>query len=140
MASTTVEQELIGLEAEYWQAIKKGDVEAAMELTDDVCIVAGAQGATALKREDFAEMMNSDAWTIEAFEIGDDVQVRMLTDDTAVVGYTVREKLRVEGKPVEFTAADTSTWVRRHGQWVCAAHTESILGDPFGRDKQARER
>jgi hypothetical protein len=136
MASTTVEQELIELETEYWLAIKKGDAEAAMELTDDVCIVTGAQGTTLLKREDFAEMMNSDAWTIDAFEIGSDVQVRLLTNDTAVIGYTVREKLTVEGEPVEFTAADTSTWVRRNGHWVCAMHTESILGDPFGRDKQ----
>jgi hypothetical protein len=29
-----------------------------------------------------------------------------------------------------------STWVRRNGGWVCALHTESILGDPFGRDKR----
>jgi hypothetical protein len=27
--------------------------------------------------------------------------------------------------------------VRRNGQWVCALHTESMLGDPFGRDRSA---
>jgi hypothetical protein len=33
-------------------------------------------------------------------------------------------------------AADSSTWVRRNGRWLCALHTEAILGDPFGRDRQ----
>jgi hypothetical protein len=35
-------------------------------------------------------------------------------------------------------AADSSTWVRRDGRWVCAVRTESLSGDPFGRDRQAR--
>ena len=34
-------------------------------------------------------------------------------------------------------AADASTWVRRNGRWVCALHTESLKGDPFGRDRRA---
>jgi hypothetical protein len=32
-------------------------------------------------------------------------------------------------------AADSSTWVRRDGKWLCAVHTEALKGDPFGRDK-----
>ena len=32
-------------------------------------------------------------------------------------------------------AADSSTWVRRDGRWLCAMHTEAIAGDPFGRDR-----
>jgi uncharacterized protein DUF4440 len=66
-----------------------------------------------------------------------DVQVQMVLDDVAVVAYRVREDLEVEGKPVTLDAADSSTWIRRDGRWVCAVHTESILGDPFGRDRRA---
>jgi len=47
----------------------------------------------------------------------------------------VHEELTVEGKPVTLDAADASTWVRRDGRWVCALHTESLRGDPFGRDR-----
>jgi hypothetical protein len=54
----------------------------------------------------------------------------------AVLAYKVREALTVDGKPVTFEAADASTWVRRDGQWVCALHTESLAGDPFGRDRR----
>jgi hypothetical protein len=41
----------------------------------------------------------------------------------------------VDGKAVTLDAADASTWVRRDGRWRCALHTESIQGDPFGRDR-----
>jgi hypothetical protein len=43
--------------------------------------------------------------------------------------------LTVDGKPVTLDAADASIWVQRDGRWVCALHTESIGGGPFGRDK-----
>jgi hypothetical protein len=58
-----------------------------------------------------------------------------LGDDTALVAYAVHEALTVDGSPVSFDAADTSTWVRRDDRWICAAHTESLRGDPFGRDR-----
>jgi len=47
----------------------------------------------------------------------------------------VHEELTVEGKPVTLDAADSSTWVRRDGHWLCAAHTETLSGDPYGRDR-----
>jgi hypothetical protein len=59
-----------------------------------------------------------------------------VTDDVAVLAYKVHEELTVEGKKVSFDAADASTWVKRKGQWLCALHTESLSGDPFGRDRQ----
>jgi len=48
----------------------------------------------------------------------------------------VKEVLTVEGKPVTIDASDSSTWVRRDGNWVCALHTEALTGDPFGRDRR----
>jgi hypothetical protein len=53
----------------------------------------------------------------------------------AVLAYNVHEELTVEGKPVTIDAADASTWVRRDGRWLCALHSESLKGDPFGRDR-----
>jgi hypothetical protein len=44
MPSTTIEHELLELENQYWQAIKDKDVDAAIRLSDDPCIVTGAQG------------------------------------------------------------------------------------------------
>ena len=136
MTTTTMENELVDMERQYWQAIKDKDVNAAMELTDDQCIVAGATGVASINREAFAGMLNSSAWTLNEFEFIGDVQVRLLTDDVAIVGYRVTEQLTVEGKPLTLEAADASTWVRRDGRWLCALHTEAIAGDAFGRDRQ----
>jgi hypothetical protein len=61
----------------------------------------------------------------------------MLGDDVAIVAYKVKEDMTVEGKPLQLEAADTSTWVRKDGRWLCALHTEALTGDPFGRDRRA---
>jgi uncharacterized protein (TIGR02246 family) len=136
MTTTTIENELVDLERQYWQAIKDKDVDRAMQLTDDTCIVTGAQGAASIPRKAFAGMLNSSAWTLNEFEFVGDVVARAVTDDVAVVAYKVREQLTVDGKPLTLEAADASTWVRRDGRWLCALHTESIIGDPFARDRQ----
>lgn len=136
MATTMVESELIELEKQYWQALKNNDANAAMRLTDDPCVLTGAQGVMRIERQALAKLMKAAPYTLHAFELND-VQVRLLRDDVAMVAYKVHERLTVDGKPVTLDAADASIWVRRDGRWVCALHTESIAGDPFGRDKQA---
>jgi ketosteroid isomerase-like protein len=137
MTPTAIEKELLDLEKQYWQAIKDKDIDAAVRLTDEPSIVAGAQGVAQINREAFAAMMRGAKWTLHRFELGADAQVRLLKDDIAVVAYNVLEELTVEGKAVTVKAADTSTWVRRDGRWLCAVHTESLAGDPFGRDRLA---
>jgi hypothetical protein len=134
--NTTIEKELVDMERQFWQAIKDKDVNAAMELTDSSCVVAGASGVASIDRKAFAGMLNSPAWTLNEFEFVGGVQVRALTHDVAVVAYTVKEQLTVDGKPLTLEAADASTWVRRNGRWMCALHTEAILGDAFGRDRK----
>jgi len=137
VADTTIENELVDLETQYWQALRDKDVGAAIALTDEPCIVAGAQGVAAIDHRTYHAMMGNAAWDIVDFEIRDDVQVRVLDEHTAIVAYTVHEELTVDGEAVAFDAADTSLWLRRDGRWLCALHTESIAGDPFGRDRKS---
>jgi uncharacterized protein (TIGR02246 family) len=136
VATKTVEEELLELEQQYWHAIKDKDVDAAMRLTDDTCIVIGAQGVARIERQAFADLMKAAPYTLHDFHVND-VQVRVLRDDVAVLAYKVHEQLTVDGKPVTLDAADASVWVRRDGRWVCTLHTESVAGDPFGRERLA---
>jgi len=138
MTTKQVEDELVELEKQYWQALKDNDIDAAMRLTDDSCFVAGAQGVARLDKQKLSAMMKGASYTLKSFRLSDDVQVRLLRDDVAIVAYKVHEELTVDGQPVSLDAADASTWVRRDGKWVCALHTESISGDPFGRDRRPR--
>jgi uncharacterized protein (TIGR02246 family) len=136
MARMNDEQVVADAERQYWQAIKDEDVEAASRLTDESCLVAGSQGVGRIGREALVAMMKAPTWTLKEFDLSD-VDVHLVTPDVAVVAYKVHEELVVDGKSLSLDAADASTWLRRDGRWVCALHTESILGDPFGRDRKA---
>jgi len=129
-----MENKLLDLEKQYWQAVKEKDGDAVRRLTDDECIVTGAQGVGRIDKEKVASMIVNAPYTLNRFSL-DDAEVRMLRDDVAVVAYKIHEELTVDGKPVKLDAADTSTWVRRGGDWVCALHTEAISGDRYGRDR-----
>ena len=139
MATKAVEQELLDLEKQYWQAIKNKDVDAALRLTDEPCIVTGAQGIGRIDKKRLAEMMQAAPYTLHDFTV-QDAQVRLLGNDVAILAYNVHEELTVDGKSVTLDAADSSTWVRRDGRWRCALHTEAIAGDPFGRDRRQLQR
>ena len=127
--------ELLAMENKYWQAMQDKDVKTALSMTLDPCIVAGPTGPATVDKQKFEQMMNGAKWTLHEFDIRD-AQVQQLSDDVAILAYKVHEELTVEGKKVVLDAADASTWVKRDGQWLCALHTESLSGDPFGRDRQ----
>ena len=135
MTVESVEKEVLELENRFWEAIKEKDIEAAIKLTDFPCLVAGASGVGRIDKETFTKMMTGAKYTLHDFEITDS-EVRLLDDDVALVAYNVHEDLTVEGRKISMDAADTSVWVRRGGQWRCALHTESLAGDPYGRDKE----
>jgi hypothetical protein len=138
MDTQAIKAELLNCERQYWQSLKDKDPETARRLTDFPCIVTGAQGVAAMDEKTFSSMMSGAQWTLKDFKLDDDVQVRMLSDDIAIVAYKVHEDMTVEGQPVSLDAADASVWIKRDGQWQCALHTESLSGDPFGRDRQAQ--
>jgi len=130
-----LQNELLNLENQFWQCTKDKDIAKALEMTNDPCIVTGAQGVAQIDKKTFAWLMETGDWVLHEFEIRD-AQVQQLSDDVAIIGYKVREKLTVDGKPLTMEAADASTWVKKDGRWVCALHTESVAGDPYGRDRQ----
>jgi uncharacterized protein (TIGR02246 family) len=138
MEQAQSKREIIDLEHAYWRAIQEQDVDTAMELADERCVVIGAQGYASIERDQFAKMMKSERWQLHRYELLGEPAVRFLTPDVAVVAYKVKEDMKVEGRPLTVEAADSSTWVRRDGKWRCALHTESLAGDPFGRDRVPR--
>jgi ketosteroid isomerase-like protein len=136
MAAKALKEELMALENKFWQAMQDKDVKTALSMTLDPCIVAGPAGASTVDKQKFEQMMKGAKWTLHEFDI-QDAQVQQLSDDVAIVAYKVRERLTVDDKPVELEAADASTWVKKGGRWLCALHTESLKGDPYGRDRKA---
>ena len=135
MADASATDELMELERQFWEAIKNRDGKTAAALSDDPCVVTGAQGFGSYTPKQVGAMMNDARYELRGYRFAKNPEVQLIGDDVAVVAYRVHEDLLVDGKPVSLEATDSSTWVRRDGQWRCALHTEAILGDPFGRDR-----
>jgi uncharacterized protein (TIGR02246 family) len=136
MPTRTREEELLDVERRFWDAMKKKDGSAAAQMTDDGCIIVGAQGVSAIDANAMGRMTTEGKWELKEFTFNEKTkQVRFITDDVAVVGYTVNERVVVDGKSMDLEANDSSVWFHRDGEWRCALHTESLTGDPYGRDK-----
>ena len=133
------EQELMDVERRFWNAMQEKDAATASTLTDEQCVIVGAQGVSAIDAKTMAKLTSEGTWELKQYSFDEQKrQIRFLTDDIAIVAYPVKERVIVDGETLPVDANDSSVWVRRDGQWRCALHTESLSGDPFGRDKVAR--
>jgi len=138
MATPAKQQELLEVERRFWNAMKTKDAESTGGMTDDGCIVVGAQGVSAIDRKTMSKLTQEGKWELEHYAFDEkNTQVRFLSDDVAIVAYKVNERVAVDGETLPIEANDSSVWVRRNGEWRCALHTESLAGDPYGRDRTA---
>jgi len=136
MTTATNTREVLDLERQFWNAMKEKDATVASQMTDDGCIVVGAQGVSAIDSETMGKLSREGPWKLERYTFDEkNTQVRFLSDDVALVAYKVKEHVVVDGAPVDLEAHDSSVWVKRDGAWLCAMHTESLAGDPYGRDR-----
>ena len=130
-----IDKELLELEKQYWEAIQNRDGASATRLSDARCVVVGPQGIGHLDRQALAGMVENAPYELKKFRLDDDVHVRTIADGVALIAYKVSEEMIIDGKATTLEAFDSSVWVRRDGGWVCAAHTETLAGDPYGRNK-----
>ncbi len=136
MTKPEKQQELLDVERRFWNAIKAKDAKGTARMTDDGCIVVGAQGLSAIDQKTMAKLTEEGKWELEQYTFDEkNAQVRFLNDDVAIVAYKVNERVAVDGQTLPIEANDSSVWVRRNGEWLCALHTESLAGDPYGRDR-----
>jgi hypothetical protein len=134
---TAGKQTLLDLEKRFWDAMRTKDAGTAANMTDDSCIVVGAQGVSAVDQKTMGKLTTDGDWQLQQFSFDDrSTQVRFVNEDVAIVAYKVNERVVVDGKTLPIEANDSSVWVRRDGHWRCALHTESLAGDPYGRDRK----
>jgi uncharacterized protein (TIGR02246 family) len=136
MTTPAKQQELLEVERRFWNAIQQKDAQGTARMTDDGCIVVGAQGLSAIDQKTMAKLTAEGKWELQQYSFDEqNAQVRFLSDDVAIVAYKVNERVAIDGQTLPIEANDSSVWVRRDGEWRCALHTESLAGDPYGRDR-----
>ena len=124
----SAKQDIIDLEKKFWDPMVSKDADTASTMMAEKSIVVGPQGASEIARGDFGKMMEGSKWTLDSYAMSD-VKVVFPNDDTAVVAYKVKQKGKMDGKPYDMECADSTTWVKDGKAWLCAAHTETMLGD-----------
>ncbi|MCX8570772.1 nuclear transport factor 2 family protein [Aminobacter sp. MET-1] len=131
-------QEIEELEHRFWRMIVDKDVEGSVLMLTSESIVTGARGTVMLTHSEYRAMarQGEGMWQLKSFRL-DDVKVTFPSDDVAVIAYEVTGEMEVDGEALTLKAADATTWIRKEGEWLAALHTESVLGDPFGRDRLA---
>ena len=119
-------QEIIDLETKFWDTMVSKDADTASAMMAEKSFVIGPQGVSEIARGDFGTMMDGSKWTLDSYEISDP-QVLFPNEDTAVVGYTVRQKGKMGGKPYDMNCADSTIWSRSGKKWLCVLHTETVM-------------
>lgn len=127
MAIATKE-EIVTLEKDYWDAIQRKDGQRTTQLSGKVALTTSPYGVAVIPKSKMGEMTVDGLWTVESFEF-EDVEVVTPKEDVAIIAYTVKQKVTMDGKRQELRAADTSTWIRGAGGWECHAHSETFLPD-----------
>ena len=120
--------EIVALETSYWDAMKAKDGGKTAKLSGQTSLVTGARGVMSIARDKMGKMTEEGDWSLESYSF-DDVEVSTPAPDVAIIAYTVRQKVKMDGKSRELRAADSSTWIRGADGWACHAHSETFLQD-----------
>ena len=121
--SATIER----LETEFWQSMVDKDADKAATMIADDSLVVGPEGAMRIGPEEYKRMTEEGQWELDRFELSD-VNVVFPNEDTGIIAYKVHQTGTMRGQEMDLNCADSSTWVREGGDWKCALHTETILG------------
>ena len=122
--SETIER----LERTFWQSMVEKDAEKAMKMIADECLITGPQGTMRSDPADYKRMTEQGDWELDDFEFSD-IEVIFPRDDTAIIAYKVHQTGSMKGRDMDLNCADSTTWVKDGGEWKCALHTETVLGE-----------
>jgi hypothetical protein len=128
MQANPTKGEIIDLEKSYWDAMKSKDGGRTAELSAKTSLVTGAKGVMSIPKSKMSKMTEEGNWTLESYEF-DDVEVTTPLPDLAIIAYTVKQRVKMDGKATTLYVADSSTWVRGSEGWECHAHSETLIAD-----------
>jgi len=73
MQTQTQERELLDLERRFWDAMKTKDARRTEQMTDDGCIIVGAQGVSAIDGKTMGKLTTEGKWQLEQFTIDEPI-------------------------------------------------------------------
>ena len=90
MNANPTQNDILGLEKKYWDAMKNNDVEAAVKMTKFPCVITSTKGAQRVEEKDYRKMMESaNGDNYKGIEL-ENPQVNFLGKDTALISYSIK--------------------------------------------------
>ncbi|RZA35177.1 MAG: nuclear transport factor 2 family protein [Lysobacteraceae bacterium] len=120
----TTQTEIMALERKFWQSVADMDVETAISLLDEQSTTAGAQGIHYFSPAEYKAMAQAGSARITSFDFFEE-KVIFPTPDVAIASYKAKQSFTMAGKRPEQVVYDTTTWIRKGGNWLACAHTET---------------
>jgi len=118
--------ELVAIDKALWSAWGVGDAGPFKEhLTDDhVQAVAGAGVVSGKDR--IVAGFSEETCDVQSFDF-QDVHVRQITDDVAILSYVATQDASCGGEKLTPKVFATTVYVHRDGKWLSAAYQETPI-------------
>jgi len=119
---------LIDLENRFWKSLVDEDTDTALAMLDEPALMVSSHGAMKFDHAGYRQMAEKGSMVLKSYQLSD-MEVVFPVEDTAILTYRVKQAMAPRGKSESITQdmADTSTWVRKGGQWQCVMHTETAV-------------
>ena len=122
-ASPDSERELLKMNAEYDEAIMRGDAAALDRIFAEEFILTNWQCEVLNKQQQIAAVARGEAKLEDARS--EDVRVRIYGETAVMTGRFTAQSTR-EGKTVKLNELYTAVWVRRDGRWQLVAEQGNL--------------
>jgi hypothetical protein len=124
--NAAVEQTLIDMEKQLWEAWKNKSAEAfGRHLGDNFIIVE--QFGVARGKSVVVNQITSAACDVTSYSLSD-TKVDWLTKDMALVTYKADQDATCGGQKIPSPVYAASLWQKKNGQWLSVYHQETVAG------------
>ncbi|WP_449446915.1 nuclear transport factor 2 family protein [Thermomonas brevis] len=121
----TPEHEIEQLETAFWQSIVDGQPQVATGLLTEPALMVSAHGALSFDHDTYIRMTEKPPYRLVSFALSD-FRVLFPREDVAIATYKADQEIEHAGEKTHMPAVESSTWLKRDGEWKCVAHTESL--------------
>ena len=118
----SVQQTIINLEKQSWEAWKKRDGKFFQEFLSDDHVEMGASGPAT--KAQIVAFVGSPICEVKSYSV-DNFKLTMLDANTAVLTYRADQDTTCNGKAVPAPAWTSSVYVKRGGRWLNALYQQT---------------
>ncbi len=118
-----LEDTLLALEKQTYEALKKGDLDTQKKITADDFVAILSDGSRFNKDGFFQELA---AFQLKTYSLKD-VRLVQLTPEAASLTYRIKSDYSILGLPMSDELSVASTWVRRNGKWLNVLYQETEI-------------